>query len=83
MKEAVKISCFSRFKIWFKNVKCRKIKHLMSIHGERVYEILDNVLSRAKDKQIIKEAEEIKEEIIQKQHNLRSKKQIKRGEEID
>jgi len=23
MKEAVKISCFSRFKIWFKNVKCR------------------------------------------------------------
>ena len=49
----------------------------------RVYEILDNVLSRAKDKQIIKEAEEIKEEIVQKQHNLRSKKQIKRGEEVD
>ena len=45
----------------------------MSIHGDRVYEILNNVLSRAKDKQIIKEAEEIKEEIISKQHNLRNK----------
>ena len=30
-----------------------------------------------------KEQKEIKEEIVQKQHNLRSKKQIKRGEEND
>ena len=77
--------CEKPSEFWFGSLcgKCRKIKHYMSIHGDRVYEILDNVLSRAKDKQIIKEAEEIKEEIIQKQHNLRSKKQIKRGEEVD
>ena len=55
---------------------------VMSIHGDRVYEILDNVLSRAKDKQIIKEAEEIKEEIVTKQHNLRNKKHVKRGDEL-
>lgn len=77
--------CEKTSEFWFGSLcsSCRKIKHYYSIHGERVYEILDNVLSRAKDKQIIKEAEEIKEEIIQKQHNLRSKKHIKRGEEID
>ena len=67
--------CEKPSEFWFGSLcgKCRKIKHLMSIHGERVYEILDNVLSRAKDKQIIKEAEEIKEEIISKQYNLRNK----------
>ena len=77
--------CEEPSEFWFGSLckQCRKIKHYMSIHGDRVYEILDNVLSRAKDKQIIKEAEEIKEEIVQKQHNLRSKKHIKRGEEND
>ena len=67
--------CEKSSEFWFGSLcgKCRKIKHLMSIHGDRVYEILNNVLSRAKDKQIIKEAEEIKEEIISKQHNLRNK----------
>tara|TARA_R110002073_G_scaffold307835_1_gene477657 strand:+ start:194 stop:436 length:243 start_codon:yes stop_codon:yes gene_type:complete len=67
--------CEKPSEFWFGSLcgKCRKIKHLMSIHGDRVYEILNNVLSRAKDKQIIKEAEEIKEEIISKQYNLRNK----------
>lgn len=67
--------CEKSSEFWFGSLcaKCRKIKHLMSIHGDRVYEILNNVLSRAKDKQIIKEAEEIKEEIISKQYNLRNK----------
>lgn len=67
---------------WFGNLcsKCRRIKHHISINGDRVYEILDNVLSRTEEKQILKEAEEIKKEIQVKELNLRSgKKQIKRG----
>tara|TARA_R110001632_G_scaffold29349_2_gene78015 strand:+ start:128 stop:382 length:255 start_codon:yes stop_codon:yes gene_type:complete len=67
---------------WFGKLccKCRRIKHHISINGDRVYEILDNVLSRIETKQIIKEAEEIKTEIKVKEMNLRSgKKQIKRG----
>jgi len=68
--------CEKTSEFWFGSLceKCRKIKHYISIHDERVYEILDNVLSRAKDKQILKEAEEIKEEIVQKQHSLKNKK---------
>ena len=62
---------------------CRRIKHHISINGDRVNEILDNVLSRTEEKQTLKEAEEIKKEIKVKEHNLRSKKQIKRGEEVE
>ena len=58
--------------------KCRKIKHHLNLSGDRVYEILDNVLSREEDKQRNKEKLEINKEI----ENLRSK-QIKRGTEID
>ena len=78
------VLCEKPSEFWFGSLcsKCRKIKHYISIHDERVYEILDNVLSRAKDKQIIKEAEEIKEEITTKQHNLRNKKHVKRGDEL-
>ena len=31
--------------------KCRKIKHYLNLYNERVYEVLDNVLSRDIDKQ--------------------------------
>lgn len=58
--------------------KCRKIKHHLNLSGDRVYEILDNVLSREIDKQRNKEKLEMNKEI----ENLRSK-QIKRGTEID
>ena len=58
--------------------KCRKIKHHLNLSGDRVYEILDNVLSREEQKQRNKEKLEINKEI----ENLRAK-QIKRGTEVD
>jgi len=61
--------------------ECRKVKHFMSCYSrERVLEILENVLSRSEDKQDNKIKVEIKEEIENKQYNLRNK-QIKRGSE--
>ena len=53
--------------------KCRRIKHHINLSGDRVYEILDNVLSRTIDKQQNKEKVEIKKEIETKQYNLRPK----------
>ena len=53
--------------------KCRRIKHHINLSGDRVYEILDNVLSRTIDKQNNKEKVEIKKEIETKQYNLRPK----------
>tara|TARA_R110001632_G_scaffold114166_1_gene225443 strand:- start:71 stop:334 length:264 start_codon:yes stop_codon:yes gene_type:complete len=43
--------------------KCKKIKHYLSIYEDRVYEILDNVLSRDLDKQNNKIKLEINNEI--------------------
>lgn len=57
--------------------KCRKLKWYLNIYNERVYEILDNVLSRPEEKQNVKETEEIKREIKSKMV------QIKRGTEVD
>lgn len=67
----------NKVEFWFGSLckDCRRIKHHISISGDRVYEILDNVLSRTEEKQIIKEADEIKKEIKHKEHNLRSKKE--------
>lgn len=66
---------------WFFNntwcKSCRRIKHFLNLYGDRVYEVLDNVLSRQEDKQNNKINEEIKTEIELKQHNLRSKKEKK------
>ena len=43
--------------------KCRRIKHLLSLYGDRVYDVLDKVLitSPAKEKELCKE--ELKNEI--------------------
>tara|TARA_R110002110_G_scaffold22870_2_gene88146 strand:+ start:120 stop:356 length:237 start_codon:yes stop_codon:yes gene_type:complete len=57
--------------------KCRKLKWYLNIYNERVYQILDNVLSRTDNKQHLKESEEIKKEIKTKLT------QIKRGSEVD
>lgn len=51
--------------------KCRRIKHYLNLYEERVYEVLDNVLSRTLDKQDNKIQQEIKEEIENKKYNLR------------
>ena len=58
--------------------KCRRIKHYLNLYDERVYTILDSVLSRDTQKQDNKIKLEINNEIA----NLRNK-QIKRGSEVD
>tara|TARA_R110002167_G_scaffold44739_1_gene134467 strand:- start:12137 stop:12403 length:267 start_codon:yes stop_codon:yes gene_type:complete len=60
------------FGTWCKS--CRKVKHYLNLYGDRVYEVLDIVLSRQEDKQNNKINEEIKTEIKLKEHNLRSNK---------
>ena len=50
--------------IWSKFcVKCRLIKHLISVYQGRVYQTLETVLVRNPQAQIIKEDQIIKEEI--------------------
>jgi hypothetical protein len=46
--------------------KCRKIKHYLSLYDDRVYEVLDNVLSREVEKQNNKIKVELKKEIENK-----------------
>ena len=43
--------------------KCRRIKHLLSLYGDRVYDVLDKVLitSPVKEKELVRE--ELKDEI--------------------
>lgn len=54
--------------------KCRRIKHHLNLSGDRVYEVLECVLSREVDKQNNKINAEIKNEIESKKYNLRSNK---------
>lgn len=56
---------------------CRKLKHYISIYGDRTYEILDNVLARTEDKQQYKINDEIKKDIENKEYSLRSNKKKK------
>tara|TARA_R110001599_G_C12026279_1_gene639552 strand:- start:306 stop:584 length:279 start_codon:yes stop_codon:yes gene_type:complete len=49
---------------------CRKLKHYISIYGDRTYEILDNVLARTQDKQEYKIKEELKKDIENKEQAL-------------
>jgi predicted RNase H-like nuclease (RuvC/YqgF family) len=46
--------------------KCRKIKHYLNLYHDRVYEVLDNVLSREVEKQNNKIKVELKKEIENK-----------------
>ena len=43
--------------------KCRKIKHLINLYGERVHEVLDKVLVVHKTEQHAREHTEIKGEV--------------------
>ena len=53
---------------------CKVIQDLISIHGDRVYEILEEVLTRSADKQNNKIKLEIKKEIDHKNKILSEKK---------
>jgi len=52
--------------------KCQKIKHYLNLYQDRVYEILDNVLSRDIEKQDNKIKAEIHEEIKNQEFKLKS-----------
>lgn len=54
-------------------IKCRRVKHLLNLYEDRVYEVLENVLVRAEDKQDNKIKVELKREIQTKECNLRNK----------
>ncbi len=43
--------------------KCQRIKHYLNLYGDRVFEVLDSVLSREEFKQNNKIKQEIKKEI--------------------
>tara|TARA_R110001632_G_scaffold35416_4_gene89324 strand:- start:445 stop:678 length:234 start_codon:yes stop_codon:yes gene_type:complete len=53
---------------------CSRAKHLISIYGDRVYEVLEHVLVRTEDKQKYKIDEKVKEDIEKKEYSLRSAK---------
>lgn len=57
---------------------CRRVKHLLNLYEDRVYEVLESVLVRAEDKQENKIKVELKKEIEAKEYNLRSKDQPKK-----
>tara|TARA_R100000988_G_scaffold103554_2_gene83365 strand:+ start:610 stop:855 length:246 start_codon:yes stop_codon:yes gene_type:complete len=61
---------------------CRSLKHLILLHGDRVHEIVNEVLCRNHAKQNTKIKQEIKKEIENKEYNLRSspKKNIQKAE---
>lgn len=54
--------------------KCERIKDYLSLYEDRVYEVLDTVLSREIDKQNNKIDAEIVKEISAKESKLRKKK---------
>jgi len=56
-------------------VKCRRVKHLINLYEDRVYEVLENVLVRNQEGQLKKETQEISRDIEKKEkYNLRNKK---------
>lgn len=55
--------------------KCRKIKHLLNLYGDRVYEVLDEVLVKNETEQEEHIKEELKNELIKTEYNLRNKKE--------
>ncbi len=53
--------------------RCRALKHQILLWGDRIYDVVDNVMCRTLDKQDLKIKCEIKKEIENKAYNLRSK----------
>ncbi len=56
--------------------KCRRIKHLLNLYGDRVYQVLESVLVRTEEKQELKVNQEIKKEkeVIESTITTRSQK---------
>ena len=59
--------------------KCRRIKHHLNLSGDRVYEVLESVLSRDVEKQNNKINLELKKEIENKSAKLTDKSHVYGG----
>jgi len=53
---------------------CRRIKHLLNLYGDRVNEVLEEVLVRTEAKQQYKINDQVKNDIEKKTYCLRSQK---------
>ena len=54
--------------------RCRRVKHLLNLYEDRVYDVLENVLVRNDEGQKKKESQEISKDIEKKkEYNLRNK----------
>jgi glutaredoxin len=57
--------------------KCRRIKHLLNLYENRVYEVLENVLVRNEEDQKLKESQEISKDIEKKkEYNSKNQQNI-------
>lgn len=58
--------------------KCRKIKHLLNLYSDRVYEVLDEVLVKNDIEQETHIKEELRNDLTKNEYKLRNKKEIKK-----
>lgn len=56
--------------------KCRRIKHLLNLYDDRVYEVLESVLVRNEDGQKNKINTELKKDLEKREYNLRKKNKL-------
>ena len=57
--------------------KCRRVKHLINLYGDRVFEVLEAVLVRNEQKQELKIQQEIKKEKEQIEDKINTRSQKK------
>ena len=56
--------------------KCRRIKHLLNLYDERVYEVLESVLVRNVEGQNNKVDNVLKKDLEKREYNLRKKNKL-------
>tara|TARA_R110001632_G_scaffold205663_1_gene329486 strand:+ start:140 stop:379 length:240 start_codon:yes stop_codon:yes gene_type:complete len=56
--------------------KCRRIKHLLNLYDDRVYEVLESVLVRNVEGQNNKVDNVLKKDLEKREYNLRKKNKL-------
>tara|TARA_R110002073_G_scaffold296452_4_gene462471 strand:+ start:5502 stop:5741 length:240 start_codon:yes stop_codon:yes gene_type:complete len=56
--------------------KCRRVKHLLNLYDERVYEVLESVLVRNVEGQNNKVDNVLKKDLEKREYNLRKKNKL-------
>ena len=57
--------------------KCRALKHLILLYGDRIYEVVNEVMCRTEEKQNNKIKNELNKEIETRKVNLKSTNKLK------